>query len=380
MKRFFCHNSCWVLPWLTLALTIAAQNRKKPAPEDGLVLPPIAVDKKKAKENLQAPPKQVELPAGAMAETSRISFEIAPVSTRGLLSQQTREALRALLRGNRGATVVKLRAFVSGSGDLRRIGEIVGEVFTEKRQPMPTLSVIQVGALPHEGEQVLIESTEIERTQVNPNGLAFISGQSAEQLGLALDRVKTAVRAIGGTASDVLRVTCFVSSLEQESAALPRIQADFPQAATLAVQMQRGPAGPAAECEAVTRLHISPGVALKYVNPTELGSAQNYSQIALVGPGKVVFTGAQLGFGSQEEDVKLVFERVGRVLASFQTGFDRVAALSIYLVNLNLVQKIRDVRGVVYTGRELPASTLLPFQGLPSIDGSFALEITAITP
>ncbi len=344
-----------------------------------MVLPPVIVDKKKEKDYIQPPPKEVELPAAVTAETGRLIFEMAPVSVKGLLSQQTREALRALLRNNRGATVVRLRVFVAGSGDLRRIGDLVGEVFGERRQPLPALTVVQVGALPLEGEQVLIESTAMDRGTVNPNGLAFLSGQAADTLTQALERVHSAVRATGTDAGDVLRVACFVSSLYRESAGLASVQAEFPQAATLVVQMQREPVRPGAECEAVVRLHAAPGQPLKYLNPAELGPAKNYSQIALIAGGKLVFTSAQLGFGSEEPDIKLVFERLGRVLANFQTGFDRLAVSSAYLTNFSLASRIRDVRRGFYTAKEPPASTLLPFEGLPSIDGSFAVDLIALT-
>jgi len=377
VKRSLSQISCWLVLGLNLS---SAQSNKKPSPDEGMVLPPIAVDKKKTKENIQVPPKQIELPAAVTADADRIAFELAPVSARGLLSQQTREALRAMLRANRGATVVKLRAFVSGSGDLRRIGEIVGEVFTERHQPLPALTVVQVGALPREGEQVLIESTEVERTAVNPNGLAFVSGQAGDNLGQALERVKAAVRVTGGVASDVLRVSCFVSSLEQENASLPGVAAEFPQAATLVVQMQRGPVRPGAECEAVARLHTIPKEPLEFLDSAEPGAAKNYSEIALVGPGKLVFTAAQLGFGTQASDIRLAFERLGRVLASFQTGFQRLVVSCAYLTNLALAPKIREVRSGFYTAQKQPASTFLPFEGLPSIDGSFAIDLIAVSP
>jgi enamine deaminase RidA (YjgF/YER057c/UK114 family) len=175
-------------------------------------------------------------------------------------------------------------------------------------------------------------------------------------------------------------VSCFVSSLDQESASIPRLTSEFPQAATLVVQMQRAPVRPVAECEAVIRLHTSPKQPLQYLDPEEGGPAvKGYSQIALVGAAKLVFTGAQLGFGTQENDIKLVFERLGRVLATFQSGFDRIAVSSLYLTNASLAAKIRDVRSRFYLGNA-PASTLLPFEGLPSIDASFAADLIALTP
>ena len=85
---------------------------------------------------------------------------MTPLSAKGLLSQQTRDALKGLLHSSHG-TIVKLRAFVAGSGDLRRVGEIAGEMFLEKHMPLPALTVVQVGALPLEGAQVVMEATEV---------------------------------------------------------------------------------------------------------------------------------------------------------------------------------------------------------------------------
>ena len=77
-------------------------------------------------------------------------FHISPLSGKGLLSQQTRDALKAILKANGGAPVIHLRAFVAGSGDLRRVPQIVSEVFTAKKMPLPSVSVVLAGGLPLE--------------------------------------------------------------------------------------------------------------------------------------------------------------------------------------------------------------------------------------
>ena len=78
---------------------------------------------------------------------------------------------------------MKLRAFVAGSGDMRRVQAIVSETFTERRLSLPALSVVQVGGLPLEGAQVVIEATSVGKKEVNPNGLVFIAGQQAASPG-----------------------------------------------------------------------------------------------------------------------------------------------------------------------------------------------------
>ena len=182
--------------------------------DDEGYIPVVApeTDKNKKKKNedaTQTLPPPPELPLALAAETNRLAFAVSPLSGKGLLSQQTRDALNALLHKNHG-TIIKLRAFVAGSGDLRRVGELVGEMFTEKHEPLPVLSVVQVGALPMSGAQVVIESIEMDRKAVNPQGVVFFSGQAAETVGQSIAKLKSALVQRGyGTkrcsASDLFR-------------------------------------------------------------------------------------------------------------------------------------------------------------------------------
>ena len=378
LNRFI--RAALIAPVLLCLLTVALpaqKKKKKPSDDEGLILPPIVTDKKKKKDEdvTQTLPPPPELPAAVIAETDRIFYQVSPLSPKGLLSQQTREALRALIRLNHGATVVKLRAFVAGSGDLRRIGDIVGETFAERRQPLPALSVVQVGALPLEGAQVVLESTALEKRSLNPDGIAFLSGQPAASVNQSLDRLRTALRAGGMEAADVLRATCFVSSLEEQPNTGSLMSTAFPSAAVNFVQMQREPVTPASECEAVARLHGPSTEPLRFLNPPEFDKSPNYSQLALVTSPKVVISGTQLAFGAQENDIKLAFERLQRALASFKAGFGRVVMSHVYLTSTAMIPKVRSVRAGFYNNANPPASTMLPFEGLPSLDASFGIDV-----
>src|SRR5580700_8129859 len=112
-------------------------------------------------------------PMVAVGEPRRLVFHVWPLSAKGLLSQQTREALKAILKANGGAPVVHIRAFVAGSGDLRRVPQIVSEVLAEKKMPLPSVSVVQAGGLPLEGAQVVLEAVSQAKRDVNPGGLTF---------------------------------------------------------------------------------------------------------------------------------------------------------------------------------------------------------------
>src|SRR5437879_3045027 len=129
---------------------------------------PVESKKKKKKKNeeeivQQTLPVLKDPPVAVTAETQRLLYHVAPLSAKGLLSQQTRDGLKALFQQNRTAAIVQLRAFVAGTGDVRRIQAIVSEMFTERKLNLPALTVVQVGALPMEGAQVVLESTAVDK-------------------------------------------------------------------------------------------------------------------------------------------------------------------------------------------------------------------------
>src|SRR5690242_15443913 len=101
-----------LLPLLAVACAVsllyAAPQRKK--------------NKEEETQTLQVPK---ELPTAVVGETRRLTFRVTPLSSKGLLSQQIRDALKVISRDAGGETVLKIRAFVAGSGDLRRVRDLV---------------------------------------------------------------------------------------------------------------------------------------------------------------------------------------------------------------------------------------------------------------
>jgi len=192
-------------------------------------------------------------PAVAVGETRRLVFHVSQLSGKGLLTQQTRDALRALIRENGGMPVVHLRAFVAGSGDIRRVPQIVSEVFG--KQQLPSVSVVLAGGLPLDNAQVVLESISLARRDVNPAGLSFVSAEEAADpdpsapVRPLLDRALTQLAA-HVPASDALAVTCFVTSMNNAAALGSAISSRFPGAAIDLVQTQRAPYTSSAACEA----------------------------------------------------------------------------------------------------------------------------------
>lgn len=352
-----------------------------------------AKKKKKGKDGEEAEITQTlevipDPPATISADTRRLSYYVTPLSAKGLMSQQTREAVKSLLRQLRGAQVVRVRAFVAGSGDLRRVQSIVAEMFAERHLALPVMSVVQVGALPLAGAQVVLEATAMEKKEVNPHGLAWISGQGqtdknplANVMPMAqrsMANLKKAVDAIGAEPSGVLRVTCFLSALDT-AAALPGLVAStFPGTVFLQVQVQRASYVGVAECEAVARLSKPRGSGVELINPETLTKSPNYTQIAAISAPKVILSGAQMQFGYQDNDARLAFQRLTRVLDAAGTSVKQVVFASTYPLSPSLSEQVRRLRFDYFDRSRPPASTLLPFEGLPAMEAGFAIDVVAI--
>lgn len=339
------------------------------------VSPASAKKKKNPDETTQVLVLPKDPPAAIIADVSHLTFHVSPLSPKGLLSQQTRDALKRVMQDTRGGTIVKLRAFVAGSGDLRRVQQIVSEMFTEKHANIPVLSVVQVGALPLEGAQVALEAIASDKKEQNPAGLAFISGQPST-LKDPLTPLKKQIDKAGLVDGGVRRVTCFLGNLDAVSDLRGQAAAMFPKAALNFVQLQRGSLELTAECEAVAALSSTPAGPLSLLDI----APGRYSQVALVGPGRLALTGTQLGFRAQDADVKLAFERLGKALESVGAGYKNVAATHIYALSTSIANRVREVRFEFLDPAKPPASTMLLFDGLPGLDATFAIDVMAVMP
>ncbi len=278
-------------------------------------------------------------PMVAVGESRRLAFHVSPLSAKGLLSQQTREALKAILKANGGAPVVHIRAFVAGSGDLRRVPQIVSEVFTEKKLPLPSISVVQAGGLPMENAQIVLETVSQSKKEMNADGLMFVEAQTSASLEKSLDQLASR---LGGAVA--LRVSCFVRAI---GAADP-ITRRFPSAAVDLVQMQRSPVRSEASCEAVGR-----------------GGNIRASKLA--------FTGTQVAFGADEKAARLAFQRIDRDLSELDIEPADIVATNIYPLSIRIGELARQVRST--SG----SVTVIPFEGIASVDGSFAVDAVAVS-
>jgi enamine deaminase RidA (YjgF/YER057c/UK114 family) len=345
-----------------------AYSAKKKKPSEGP--PPTNVIEPKKKKN-EEPPTQIlplpkEPPGAITAEVERLVFSVTPLSAKGLLSQQTRDALRAAIAGARGATIVRLRAFVAGSGDLRRVQTLVSETFDDRKLPLPVVSVIQVGAFPLEGAQVQMEITAVDRRPQNEHGLAFISGRVTTLVD-ATKPLHAALSRMPADPPNMRRVTCYISAIE----AAGRVEADvkraFPAAAITVAQMQRAPIADAAACEAVAALSAPPA------KPFDVSDG-----VATVGPGKVVFSGVQLAFKNDDNDVRIAFSRTEKALESTGASLKRTAMLHLYPLTRGIGETARRIEPE-FCGRDRkPASTSVVLEGLPAQDALLGLDVIAV--
>jgi enamine deaminase RidA (YjgF/YER057c/UK114 family) len=323
---------------LGLGMGAAQPERKQKKPSKSAANEPVT----------QTLPALPEPPAAVLAETARLVFHVSPLSQKGLLSQQARDALKALERDNRGAQIVKLRAFVAGTGDMRRVQQIVSEVFAEKKQPLPALTTVQAGALPLEDAQVVIESVSVDKRNVNPGGLVFFAPQPVEML---------------KSAGDILRITCFMSSLDGTGDVRSRMAAAFPEAAVNLVQLTRfGAPGERANCEAVARAAPGSGA-----SPELAARAGGVAFTA----SSLVLSGLQMAFQDQDADIRLAFERLKKAIEPLG-GRMEGAFTSVYTLTPNAGAGAARERA-----RLGMAGPVLLLEGLPSLDATVGMDVVA---
>jgi enamine deaminase RidA (YjgF/YER057c/UK114 family) len=335
--------------------------------------------KKKKEEETQTLQLPKELPMAVAGETHRLMFHVTPLSAKGLLSQQVRDALRNLEHQAAGNPVLQIRAFVAGSGDLRRVRDLVSETFTERRQPLPALSLIQAGALPLAGAQVALEAVTNGRRDSNA-GLAFLPGEvdvsenpldsTTPLLDRSLESLRAAVRAAGAAPADALRVTCFLSSLDGVQALRGRVEMEYPRAALDILQPQRAPQRAGAACEAVVGLHQSRGP------EAPRPAAGSPPLVFLVSP-HAVLSGTQVSFGFQEQDARLALDRLGRALEPLGVSLHDVALARFYPLSRRIEEEVRHQVPAFFARPIPPAAIFTEFEGLSSSDAGFAVDVVA---
>jgi enamine deaminase RidA (YjgF/YER057c/UK114 family) len=307
------------------------------------------------------------LAAVVLAETQSLVFGVTP--------------LGAKLPSN----LVSVTAFVSGGEDPEAVRKTLEADLAKRGKP--ALAVVGVAGVGQPGAKVVIEHVSSASRAVNANGIAFISGQPAStekpvaEMAPLVEKsfgdLRKAHAAAGVDGGDVLRLTCLVSSLADLPAVRGLAEKEFPKAARDYVQLVRFPTRAFVECETVVRLRAAPAEALRMVQPEGLGQSPNYSHVALLGPGKVAFSGMRYARGMQDSDVRELFTALDKSLATAGSGAKQVAMSSLYPTSTAASDLIRRIRFEFYDRGRPPASTMVVFESLPQ-GAPFAAQVVAV--
>jgi hypothetical protein len=331
--------------FLVCGLAIAGQRNRKSTEEPKTQVLPL-------------PP---ELPMALAANTATLDFHISPLLRAGGLSAQIRQSLNDLIRDTKGETIIKLRAFVAGAGDARRVQAEVASTFTEKKLPLPVLSVLQVGALEIEPAAVVIEAVVSTHRAVNPNGLAFFSGQAGPAYNEALQQLQESARRASVDGGHMLRCTCFISRIESASSLREALRANFPNAAINIVQPLREAPREDTLCEAVGQLMRAPaeGSVVLVKN----------ARAALVNSPKLVFTGLQLTFGNFLDDAQEAVLRLQRAAMAVEP-VEAPVQVNAFALDASAGSAVRKKMTAV----PLSTFTVQTVEGLPAIDATAGIE------
>jgi enamine deaminase RidA (YjgF/YER057c/UK114 family) len=184
--------------------------------------------------------------------------------------------------------------------------------------------------------------------------------------------------ALGGMqleAADVLRVSCFTSSLRDYAQVHKLVIGQFPAAAVNIVQIQRAAESQEVECEAVARLRNRLAEPLRLVNPAQAA----FAQAALVSAPEIVLTTTHAALGSDDASVRAVFRQLSETLTAGGATLDTVFYSYAYPVNSASLQKYRDIRWDFFKRVRAPASTNLVFEGLPSPGQTLGIDVMALS-
>ncbi|HXJ38017.1 MAG TPA: hypothetical protein VNH18_01995 [Bryobacteraceae bacterium] len=314
-------------------------------------LPLAAQKKKKGDDMTQTLELPKDPPMVSAGETRKLVFQVSPLSGKGLLSQQTKDAVRAILKLNGNAQIVHVRAFVAGNGDVRRVPQIISDVMSEKHLQLPSVSVVRVGGLTLENAQVVLETVSVARKDVNPAGLDFVdsgTNTAAEPATNPRPLLDQALEQLLGKspAAETLAVTCFVSTMTDPAGLVGAVTSRYSGAAVNVVMTQRGPFQAFASCQAVRR-----------------GTRVTAARLA--------FTGTRVAFGQQEKDATLAFQRLDRDLTEAGSTPASVVFTNIYPLSGSMAQlagKLRASSGPV---------AMIPSEGVAAIEAGFAVDAIA---
>lgn len=318
-------------------------------------------------------------------ETRRLVFQVLPAETKGNLTNQIHSGLKRVKQ-----TIVHLRVFVIGNENFGVAQEAVESFFTTHRLPFPALAIVGIGALPQEDTKVSMEVVLTGKANSNPNGLAFASGMAgsdpnpaARLFPLAEKAVRdlnSVHRAAAIEVTDVQRVTCLMSGLNDLAAIQSHFKTAFPKASLNFVQLQRTAKSAVIECESVSRLRQPQPEPFRWLMSDDIPKSPNFSHIAVVATERIAFSGLQMASGNDEAASRAMFARLEKqVFAPAGALIKNIAMSSLYPTSQDAADIIRKTRFDFYDRAHPPASTMLLFESLPNAS-SIAVDVVIPIP
>jgi enamine deaminase RidA (YjgF/YER057c/UK114 family) len=126
----------------------------------------------------------------------------------------------------------------------------------------------------------------------------------------------------------------------------------------------------------------------RFLNPETLFVPPGYTQIVeTTGPSRTVYIAGQMGIdkdgrlpGDFRSQANQTFENLKEALAAVGGKLEHIVKLNNYLLDIQYLPVIRDVRSKYLGGDGLPASTTLQVAGFARIGALLEIEAVAVLP
>jgi enamine deaminase RidA (YjgF/YER057c/UK114 family) len=128
---------------------------------------------------------------------------------------------------------------------------------------------------------------------------------------------------------------------------------------------------------------------IRFSNPDAIAKPPGYSHVVEVtGPGRLVYFAGQLGMdrsgkmgADARKQIELAFENLKAALASVGAGFEHLAKINNYVVDIGRnIAQFREVRDKYVNTSAPPASTTIGVPELARPGALFEIEAVAILP
>ncbi|MCU0226571.1 MAG: hypothetical protein MUF01_02940 [Bryobacterales bacterium] len=335
-------------------------------------------------EKPQVLPPVPDAPGALKLDTARYALISVPLEERGLLSKQVEESLKQLRRVMRKRRVVRVTAWVGGAGDVRRVSSSIREQLADWHIPIPTITVIRVGALSSSAARVGLDVEVEEETALNPNGLLFLAGERVmtsefrlnleKDLDAVLSTLDKRLEAEGVAPAAVLAARCFVSLSDNLAGLDQQLKKRYPSANARVMQALRTTPDSFANCELTARAATSPSQPLEARIETLTEGAAPVTTVVRVNSPRIVLTSAQLCFRATDTDLALGFERLQHSLEEQGTRLANAAHLSILAQSPQLGIRAEELGRKLLNTRFDPAIFRQTVEGLPALDSTVSLD------